>query len=197
MYIAKTPLIQHLRVHGDDGIAYPPFVSGNLGLPSSVPLQSDGMISPSLRFAALSSGLDQLYQGDTLNIQDLSDAITERILDRDGFELKFSSEISNLWKYKVVIGQTDSMNQIVQIHITFYNGNDEVVFDNDNRPMDYTSTPADLGHLLEIFNGGYIFAYARCRFMLQPDANFDPDSLFFHFLKSSQGKRGVCPMLQS
>ncbi|CAF1260082.1 unnamed protein product [Adineta ricciae] len=32
----------------------------------------------------------------------------------------------------------------------------------------------------------YPYTYARCRLQLQPDCDFNPDSLFFHFLKSTK-----------
>jgi len=129
--------------------------------------------------------LDYYDPGDTLSFPELSDTITNTKIENDVYEFQFTSHITSLFQRKILVGQTNSLSQIISVQISFYNDNGGIVEDSFGNLMDYTSSPHDLGHVLDILQQRFTFSYAICRLRLQPDCNFDPHTLFFHCSKSS------------
>ncbi|CAF3246306.1 unnamed protein product [Rotaria sp. Silwood2] len=65
--------------------------------------------------------------------------------------------------------------------MSFHNDDGDIIRDIFGNPIQYTSNRQDLGHVLDILHPGFPFSYVRCLLRLQPNSNFDPHSLFFHF----------------
>jgi hypothetical protein len=129
--------------------------------------------------------LDNYDPGDTLSFSELSDILTNTKIENDVYELQFPSHMTSLFQRKILVGQINSLSQIISVQIIFYNDNGGIVEDSFGNQLDYTSNPHDLGHVLDILEQGFTFSYAICRLRLQPDSNFDPHTLFFHCSKSS------------
>ncbi len=82
---------------------------------------------------------------------------------------------------KLLIGTLDKMNQISVVYLSFHDMNDNIIENDNGGLLQYTSIPQDLGHFLEFAYEGFDFAYAKFRFKLRSNNNFDPNTIFFHF----------------
>ena len=106
-------------------------------------------------------------------------------MENNIYELQFSPRIIDLFHSRMLVGQLSNMDQIISIQTSFHDENDNIILDNFGNPIQYISYRQDLGHVLEILYPKSIFSYVKCRFSLQPNSNFDPYSLFFHFLQQA------------
>lgn len=129
--------------------------------------------------------LNDFYPGDTVPFGDLSDLIMNSRMENDVYELQLNNRISDLYESRILVGQLSNLNQIITVELDFYNDNGGLVLDPSGMPIQYRSSPRDLGHVLDILHQGFEFSYATCRLTLQPHSSFNPHSLFFHFAQNS------------
>ncbi|CAF1365766.1 unnamed protein product [Adineta ricciae] len=129
--------------------------------------------------------LNGCYEGDTFSLSDLSNILILNKMDDDVYEMRFSSDIMDLFERKILIGQIDLSNEIIRIEITFCNQDNTIVLDDYGNQIQLMLIPHDFGHLLDLVNQQFSFSYMVCRLVLQPNCNFDPRTLFFHCATSS------------
>ncbi len=115
---------------------------------------------------------------------EMKDMISDESRTDDGYEFNLSPNV-NLFRYQVLLSQIRNLNQIRSVKLSFHSQDDDIIRDSFGNPLEYTSSRQDLGHVLDILHQGFTFAYARCVLTLQPNSNFDPHTLFFHFAQSS------------
>jgi hypothetical protein len=129
--------------------------------------------------------LDNLDEGDTVPYLYLSDIITDSRIEDGVCQFRFGPQITDYFGDRLIIGELTQLKTVVSVQIIFYDESNGIVNDGFGNPIQYSSSPHDLGHLLDILHQGFAFSYAKCLLKLQPDSNFDPRNIFFHFSKSS------------
>lgn len=133
----------------------------------------------------LDAQLAEELPGVTRDFRSLSDCIDHVETHDDSFELRLNRAIDALLFRQVLVGTRVRMQQIIGVVLTFHDDQGDVLLDDDDQPIEYTSNRHDLGHLLDILHQGLLFAYVKCIIKLQPNSNLNPDDLFFHFAHSS------------
>jgi len=129
--------------------------------------------------------LDNVYPGDTVSVEDLSEMIIGSKIENDICQLEFDPKILNYFGKRLLIGELTELKRIISLQIIFYDESDNILLDDFGNPREYPSTPDDLGHLLDILYQGFRFSYVKCLLRLQSDSNFDLQNIFFHFEDSS------------
>ena len=97
------------------------------------------------------------------------------------FHIKY--EINQVMESRLVIGGSSGADAIHSVTLTFHHADGGFLRDGAGRPIEYTSNRHDLGHIVDILHKRLSYAYARCLIQLEPDLDFDPKDLFFHFSK--------------
>jgi hypothetical protein len=131
---------------------------------------------------------DSVFPGNTFPYSGLLNMITDARTENDQCEMKFNSDIKPLLGSKLFIGTVSNINQILAITLTFHDTNGDLVRDDNDQPIQYTSNRQDFGHILDILHQGFAFSYAKCLFRLKPNSNFDINNIFFHFSQSLSSK---------
>jgi hypothetical protein len=129
--------------------------------------------------------LDNVYPGETVSVADLSELIIDSKIEDDICQLEFDPKMLNYFGERLLIGELTQLKTIINVQIIFYDENYQIVFDDFGNPIQYTSTPHDLGHHLDILHQGFTFSYVKCLLRFKPDWNFDLTNIFFHFPQSS------------
>ncbi|CAF0964288.1 unnamed protein product [Adineta ricciae] len=129
---------------------------------------------------------EQEGEGDTVPYCDVSNWINNYQMNDGYCEMDLHRDLMNFCDQQFFVGQYNSANQILKAQISFLNDNGQPCLDNQGFPLQFSSTKRTLGHIIPISYMNYPYTYARCRLQLQPDCDFNPDSLFFHFLKSTK-----------
>jgi hypothetical protein len=131
------------------------------------------------------TNLDNLDEGDTVPYSYLSDIITDSRIEDDVCQFRFGPQITDYFGNRLLIGELTQLKTVVSVQIIFYDESNDIVNDDSGNPIQYSSSPHDLGHLLDILHQGFVFSYAKCLLKLQRDSNFNIHNLFFHFSNSS------------
>ncbi|CAF4647632.1 unnamed protein product [Rotaria sp. Silwood1] len=129
--------------------------------------------------------LNDFAPGNTVSFANLANIITDSRTATDAYEVQFSPRITDFFDSQILIGQLSNINQIVNVQMSFHNDDGDIIRDKFGNPIAYTSNRQDLGHVLDILHPEIPFSYIRCLLRLQPNSNFDPHSLFFHFAQRS------------
>ena len=114
----------------------------------------------------------------------MRDIISDESRTDDGYEFNMSPN-DDLFSPQMLLSQIRNLNQILSVKLSFHSQDDDIIRDPFGNPLEYTSSRQDLGHVLDILHRGFTFAYAKCVLKLQPNSNFDPHTLFFHFAQSA------------
>ncbi|UJR38548.1 hypothetical protein I4U23_031214 [Adineta vaga] len=131
---------------------------------------------------------NQIYEsegnGHIITYGDALEYIKNREI-RDGFcEFDFTSDFMKICEQNFFIGQKNSVNQIQQAQISFYDEYGNILLNNQGIPLQFLSKTQAFGQRIQLINQNFPYSYAKCRLQLQPDCNFDPNTLFFHFPQS-------------
>jgi hypothetical protein len=136
---------------------------------------------------ALRASLEEIYQGRTVIFSDLSYIVTDSRIEDDICQFRFNPQIMDYFSDRLLVGELTQLKTIISVEIIFYDDSDAIVLDNNGNPIQYKSSPHDLGHILDILYRGFIFSYAQCLLRLQPDSSLDFRNIFFHFSHPSSG----------
>ncbi len=107
-------------------------------------------------------------------------------LNSNEYFVKCNPVMKNLLHGKLLIGSLNRSNQILAVVLSFYDRDGNILRDENGQLLQYTSIPQDLGHFLDISWFKFDYNYAKFIFKLLSDANFDPNSIFFHFAHPTQ-----------
>jgi hypothetical protein len=97
--------------------------------------------------------------------------------------IRFNLNMKNFLRGKLLVGSLNQLSQILAVVLSFHDQDGNIIQDDFGQPLLYTAIPQDLGHLLEISRFKYDYSYTKFIFKLLSDANFDPNSIFFHFAR--------------
>ncbi|CAF1380906.1 unnamed protein product [Adineta ricciae] len=125
------------------------------------------------------------YAGRTFSYSELSSVVTNIKMENDLCKLRFHRKFMDYCHNQVFIGELTELKTIIGIQMIPYGQDGSVALDDGGNPIECTSNPHDLGHILDIFNRRLSFYYIQCLIHLRPNANFNLQNLLFHFLHSS------------
>ena len=86
---------------------------------------------------------------------------------------------------KIIVGSLNQLSSIASVTVAFYNQDNTIVQDDGGRLLQFTSSPVDLGHELELFFHQSAYSHVKFILTILSDTGFDPEKIFFHFSQRS------------
>lgn len=131
----------------------------------------------------MSDKLDSIFNGVTHTRSSLPlDFISDSgWLNSNEYFLQCPSLTNQIFNGKFLIGSVQRVNEIDMMILSFHDKNNNVLQDEMGALLQYQATRLDLGHLFEILQREFDYAYARILLKLRPNSNFDPNLVFFSF----------------
>lgn len=102
-------------------------------------------------------------------------------INSNEYAVTFTSSIRDMLDQKIIVGSLNQLSSIASVAITFYDQDNTIVQDDGGRLLQFTSSPVDLGHELELFYHQSAYFCVKFVITVLSDVDFDPDKIFFHF----------------